>query len=366
MGMKMKFKDKDGIIPNFCPVPFTTLFPTKNGSIGCCRNKWHHHVGNIEEQSLREIWNGEEIRKWRREFLTGDIRICKQEMKERSCHLQYQKNLNHITQNLHYAEVMDSSARRLSLSLNGKCNLKCIMCLVWTGQNGKYDTTQFWEEGEKYIFPHLHEIDMLSGEPFVQRDTYRLIDIMSKVNPECAWTFTTNAHWIFNKTIEKYLNKIKIKLMVISIDSLKVETFAKIRRGGKLQTVLRNVKKIEQYNRDKILNGKNPFEISMNFVIQKANWKELKELIEFADNIGAYPSPMFLHGPDKTLSLLSCSEIQKLDILEWYFDNLDPRQLLISKQIMIAIIESLSPLERGQYWLSLREKLLMVKKNKTS
>jgi cyclic pyranopterin phosphate synthase len=50
------------------------------------------------------------------------------------------------------AEVMQSAPKRLDVRLNGKCNLQCVMCDVWSQPNGVYNQSDFWQYGRKEIF----------------------------------------------------------------------------------------------------------------------------------------------------------------------------------------------------------------------
>lgn len=71
---------------NFCPVPFASLTFNPAGNVGCCREQGAgHSVGNIREQTVDEIWNGEKVRAWRREFLTGNIKTCAEQIRHRQC-----------------------------------------------------------------------------------------------------------------------------------------------------------------------------------------------------------------------------------------------------------------------------------------
>ena len=78
----------DNIPRKLCPIPFTTLIFNPDGQVGCCRERTNHDtIGNIKDQNWQKIWNGEEIRKWRREFLSGGPTRCDEHMKTRLCNL---------------------------------------------------------------------------------------------------------------------------------------------------------------------------------------------------------------------------------------------------------------------------------------
>ena len=89
--------DKDNLPEWFCPVPFSSLIFNPEGIVGSCREKGsYHEVGNINDSSWQEIWNGDRLKSWRKEFLTGNITTCSKEIDDSSC----QKHLTNIDQNL--------------------------------------------------------------------------------------------------------------------------------------------------------------------------------------------------------------------------------------------------------------------------
>lgn len=62
MGNAAKLREK-----NVCPEPFRSLAINFNGQVSvCCVDwSWGTIIGNINKQSLNDIWNGEEIKKFR-------------------------------------------------------------------------------------------------------------------------------------------------------------------------------------------------------------------------------------------------------------------------------------------------------------
>lgn len=50
-----------------CTLPFTTMAVNSNGDVSTCNADWMHKniVGNIKEQSITDIWNGEILRNFR-------------------------------------------------------------------------------------------------------------------------------------------------------------------------------------------------------------------------------------------------------------------------------------------------------------
>lgn len=273
---------KNNLPQNFCVVPFSNLIFNPNGDVGVCRQKGTKHVvGNITKQSIEEIWNSEYLQTWRREFLTGDVKICQKEITNDACHLSPDNYT--LFSEVSFCEVQNKPILKLTANFNGQCNLKCTMCDIWMMQNGLYDEIGFWERAETDFFPYIKEVELLSGEPFIQKDTYRLIDKISESNPDVLWSFTTNGHWKLNQTIKEKLDKIKVKNIILSIDSLDPEMYSKIRKEGDLNIVLKNLEALKQYEAERVERGLSDLQLSLHYLVMKNNIQELPELVEFVD-----------------------------------------------------------------------------------
>lgn len=335
---------------NFCIVPFTNIILEPNGSVGICRQLGtEFSIGNLKDNTLQEIWNGEIVVKWRREFLTSKPEICKNEIAYKNCNLC--PDNNELLPLVEFSEKLPFSAiRKLTANFNGKCNLECQMCDVWEMPNGLYDEINFWSYAREEIFPNLKEIDMLSGEPFIQKDTYRLIDEVTTVNPDCLWTITTNAHWKLNDKIINYLDRIKFKNLIVSIDSLDPETYAKIRKKGNLETVLHNLDRLLEYQDSRIRRGLTPLNIHVNFLIQKDNWTEAQTFFNFCFEKKVYPFLTYCERPEE-YSLSTLSEEEKVQVLNFYFDNFSKMDTYLSMRVLKPLVVSLEKKENKIYYL---------------
>ncbi|MCO4792577.1 MAG: SPASM domain-containing protein [Bacteriovoracaceae bacterium] len=341
-----KFDSKNLEVDSFCLVPFTNIILEPNGDIGICRQKGSDFTfGNLRDNSLMEIWNGEEIRKWRKEFLTGEVEVCAKEFKYKKCNLCPQNNK--LLDEVVFSEVQDSPPIKLTANFNGFCNLRCQMCDVWELPNGFYTEDNFWKYARKELFPNLKEIDMLSGEPFLQDDTFKLIEEVSSINPDCEWTITTNAHYQLSGKIKEYLNSITFKNLIISIDSINSETYSLIRKRGKLETVLQTLDDYVEYEKERIANSKSPLNIKLNFLIQKDNWKELKSILEFCNSNSVSPFITFCYFPDG-YSLLDLDVSERLDILRFWLRDMDYVEISTAARVIRPLVDSLNGIDKAE------------------
>lgn len=341
------FHKELGYSDKFCIAPFTTLQLEPDGKVGACRHKGSDFpVGNILENSFEEIWNGDFIKNWRAEFLSGKPKICSNEIKNIKC--------NHCPD---YSSIIDKTQielhqtkkpSRLAFNFNGHCNLECQMCHIWEKRNGLYDEIKFWEQIDFWI-EDLQEVELLSGEPFIQKDTYKLIDIISKKKPETLWTITTNANWALTDFIKNKLDIIKIKFLIISLDCVTPEYYTKIRKNGNLAKAINTMRALKAYGMERVEKGLSPINIKINFLFQKDNWKDLALIDKFANDEGVSIFRTFLYEPEK-LSLLSFSEINRVEILDWYFKNMDFSQLINSSRVIRPLMDSLTVINKFYFY----------------
>jgi len=328
---------------NFCSVPFTQLFLYPTGEVFvCCENSYK--VGDIRKQSIEEIWNSEAMQSLRQEFLDDNPVTCKSYIEDQGCNKAYTHLEKYVDRNIN----IKSSVAAFDVMLNGKCNLQCIMCDVFKMPNGVYDESDFWEDCRKNIFPNIKHISLKSGEPFIQKDTFRLIDEVMAVNPECEWSFTTNGHYNFS-AISKKLENLNIREFDISIDSLDPVKFATIRKGGELSKVIKTTDDIIQLRNKKRSLGQSTFQIKISTVIQRDNWQEMEDFLLFAKNRRIIESFIFLYRPSE-LSLLEQGEDVRECVVDYGLKLIENYPLMY-KVISVCTNPLINSLSKKKYFL---------------
>lgn len=319
-----------------CLAPFIQVMLSPTGEINpCCWNQ-DIHFGNIKQKDFHEIWNGETAKNLRREFISGEIKSCKKQIQHIGCH----KYFEHFKDIVELTEIQSRYPQKIDLRLNGRCNLKCTMCDVWEQPNGIYDDTFFWRDGPEKIFPHLLEIDMLGGEPFVQRDTFKLIDIVSKLNPSCSWAFVTNAHYNFNRALEDKLEKLPIRWFQVSIDSISPKTYPLIRKGGNFKKVIKTLHDLISFRNRREKEGRG-FDFLLSMCVQKDNWTEMLKFYNFCLLYNVKPIFQFAYTPD-SCSLLTISKDEKNEILEFINERFSANGQKAVSPVYKAIMETIN------------------------
>lgn len=244
------------------------------------------------------------MEKFRSLHKEGKVLFCSQNQEKYNCHV-----LHHDMNSFDHEQ---EELKRLDFMIDSFCNLKCKMCTNILEEANSFTGENFWTEMEEKILPELDQIEVIGGEPFVLKDTFKLISVGAKANPDLKWWFTTNGHFEFNKSFTTHMDKIKIHSMAISIDSLKDETFASIRDGGTLTRVLKSLDDFVAYR-----DTRNDFHLVVNFLIQKENAYELPELISFVREKNVKHYPILLREPI-SFSILDQPESELIKILDHY------------------------------------------------
>ena len=271
------------------------VFSPEGKAYPCCYH-FGYSIGDINKESLDDIWNGPRLEKLREQFRTGQPRICKKRMQNLKCHRNFE--------DLSRGEPIKKPLR-LDLRLAGQCNLQCIMCDVWQMPNDRFTEENFWINAREDFLPYIKELDLLGGEPLIQNETYRLLNLMQEINPSCKISIVTNGHLVIRGERAKTLENANLKMIQVSLDSLNPQTYAAIRRGGNLELALKSL----QYFL--ALRQNTRFDLAASICVQKLNWHELPEFLHFCNERNIIPIVQQLdYDPS------GCASLHKLPMQE--------------------------------------------------
>jgi len=273
--------------------PFTGLATREDGAIkACCRS---HPIAWIQDMSLEEAWNSDKMKELRRKVL-NDVRPdeCS------SCFLLEDQNVESLRQrhigntipesriNL-YPNVLENLADDYSMpyefpsieiKLNNLCNLRCRMCnpldsTSWQDWNeisdfyikensflvptlhklvrkfGQYigpfdDTDNWWASFEK-LLPHLKRIEFAGGEPLMDPQHYKILDILKPYAHNIELKYATNGTTLGIKggrNIHDYWPQFKSIAVNVSIDGIH-DVYDYIRSNGSFSKVEDNIKEMK-------------------------------------------------------------------------------------------------------------------------
>ncbi len=195
----------------FCIYPWIHLFVSHFGTVSpCCLTPWDKDqaLGDINEQSVEEIWNGDRMREFRLKMLRDE-----QDSRCWQCY-DSEKNGLRSTRNMTnflYADkldwVLDTAADGSSskakpiywdIRISNLCNFKCRIC-------GHHSSSQWFEDAKTlgllshdtklhrgpkdfnllmkqlaFVIPDLEEIYFAGGEPLIMEEHYRILQMLTE------------------------------------------------------------------------------------------------------------------------------------------------------------------------------------------
>ena len=176
--------------------------------------------------------------------------------------------------------------------------------------------------GPEKIFPYLVEVDMLGGEPFIQKDTFKFIDAVSAVNKTCRWGFITNASYNFNDKIKSSLDKLELRHIHLSMDGMSKTVYEKIRKNGIFEKTFKTIDDYINYRNERRIQNRG-FVVFGSFCVQKDNWHEIGQFLEFCKERDMNPLLQSVIGRSHlSLNQLSASEYDSiLKLIEPYLQT---------------------------------------------
>jgi MoaA/NifB/PqqE/SkfB family radical SAM enzyme len=172
---------------------------------------------------------------------------------------------------------------KLDIENVSRCNFRCTMCTVSDWHKGQRADDLPLEAFKRLIDEQIGLVEIKLqglGEPTMQRDDY--FAMIRYARAKHIWVrTTTNASLLhlnnnYRKLIDSDVNEVQI-----SIDGATREAFESIRRGSVFKRVAENCKLINGYSRDRGV-----VRTKMWTVVQRGNWRQLEELVDFAAELG--------------------------------------------------------------------------------
>jgi radical SAM protein with 4Fe4S-binding SPASM domain len=298
----------------FCYLPYNSLTFSFGGQVFVCSYNRDVQLGKYPNNTIDEIWNGQEARKLREYMWYNDLDYgC------RHCKYFFDKgkftNLRPLVFDKYYKNVDAMYPQVFEFELSNECNLECQMCHGEVSSSIRknrdklpplpmvYDDA-FVAQLERYI-PRLKEAKFYGGEPFLISIYYKIWDKIKELNPGLELFVITNGmHW--NKKIESLINELNFDV-AISIDAFDKEKLERIRKNVIHEKLMENIHRFSEVCNRK---GKH---MSLSFTVQKDNWEQLPLIIDLCNKVNAYIYISYLERPIQfVLTTLPKSELQRI------------------------------------------------------
>ena len=206
----------------FCMIPWIHLHAWPDGrAYPCCLAKAEHPVGNLKEQTMKEVWNAEPMRNMRTNMLND--RPCKEcgDCYEQESHgfasmrnnsnKNFGQHIDEVDHTLPDGSLPNFKLHYWDVRFSNICNLKCRSCgsifsSRWYDDDvklwgkalrprvqfaGRHDD-DIWEQMQEHI-PHLDQIYFAGGEPLIMEEHNRILKLLiEKGNTKVRLIYNTN------------------------------------------------------------------------------------------------------------------------------------------------------------------------------
>jgi MoaA/NifB/PqqE/SkfB family radical SAM enzyme len=202
-----------------------TILPT--GDVCACCHKLPGTVGNIYENTLEEIFNGDRIKEFRQQEIDGTLpclkgcNIPQGDVLEDSIHHDYQTNL-----------------RRLQVEFGERCNIRCVMCPQDHKSTVELDPDVLVRNID--IPPSCTNVHFFGGEPTILKSARKLFDHCIEQGTKI--TLITNGLAISEDMAAKIA--LHAKSISFSLNAASKEIHEIVNEGSKFEKVLRNIKRV--------------------------------------------------------------------------------------------------------------------------
>ena len=381
--------------------PFTGLATREDGAIQvCCRS---HPIGNIQDSTLEEIWNNDNMRRIRQQVLHGE-RPAECEpcfvLEDQGVESLRQRHIagvipeSRITLYPHALNGMDSNFKMpfefptMEIKLNNLCNLKCRMChpmdstswndwkeveefyikennfmvkaiedlnLMRKPYLDKFDDNPNWWISLEKLLPYFRRVEFAGGEPLMDPQHYRILDMLKPYGHQIEIKYATNGTTLGiskGRTIYDYWPHFKSVAVNISIDGID-DVYNYIRGNGDWNQVVENIKAIQKISNVSRIVGAVAVQVSNVLTLDEMIAHFLDELgIVFYTNIVKYPNVLSVQVLLPHLKILA---VQRLNAVKDHvprFKHVKENPILLDLTIkqIDGIINYINATDQSDKW----------------
>lgn len=275
-----------------CTKPFEWFEVTQlngRGSVYLCCPSWlNRSVGNLQHQSVGEIWNGAAAQDIRRSILDGSFKYCDG---ARCPYLQTQSGPVKTIGEVEDKEIKSAIEKNLTMLPYGpkkiictydqSCNLSCPTCRTELIVEREHEREILGIQ-HKLQDQALEQADYLhitgSGDPFGSPYFRQWLQDMRREDmPRLEWIHLHSNGLLWTPGMWGRISasvRQLIKSTEISIDAATAETYAVNRRGGDLAKLLRNLEFISTLRQNGPLQH-----LKISMVVQANNFLEMPDFV---------------------------------------------------------------------------------------
>lgn len=380
--------------------PFTGLATREDGAVKvCCRSA---PVGNIQENTLEEIWNNDVMRLVRKQVLHSERPdVCKPCFNLEDAGVESLRQ-RHIAGVIPEARItlypnavstmredysMPFEIPTIEIKMNNLCNLKCRMCNPmdstswndWQEVEEHYkkednflvqkivdlnlknkpfldsfvDTPNWWESFEK-LLPYFRRVEFAGGEPLMDPTHYKILDMLAPYGKDIEIKYATNLTMLGknNRTVWQYWPKFKSVAVNVSIDGIG-DSYEYVRGNASWAELINNIKQIQTIPNVSRIVGAVAVQVSNVLVLDKMIEYFLDDIgIVFYTNMVQYPNVLSAQVLPKYLKILALQRLEavKLRVPEFKYVKENPILLDLTLGQIEGIINYINAVDQSDKW----------------
>jgi radical SAM protein with 4Fe4S-binding SPASM domain len=333
---------------SLCYAPDVQLSFSPNGNVSACCISRSQLLGNVQTERLDDIWHGERLRQFRAMLhdyvFPPGCESCRWALEAGSL----------VDHPIRYFDDVPISERsewptQLEFALSNTCNLACVMC------NGEYSSVlrareglppipssygeDFFADLARYL-PHARSLSFLGGEPFLQREAYRIWEMIIEMGLAIPCQVTTNGS-ILDERVERVLDRLPFNIAV-SVDGTTKQTVESIRVNVKFERLMENIRRFNRYARgetDRFASMRRR-RLQLNFCVMRQNWHEAGDFFLFAEELGCAVWKVFVTNPPGcSLFTLPQGDLEPIvESLEARRSEME-RRLTLNRGVWFSLVE---------------------------
>jgi MoaA/NifB/PqqE/SkfB family radical SAM enzyme len=385
----------------FCMHPFTGLATREDGAIQvCCRS---HPIGFIQENTLEEIWNNDNMCRIRKQVLNNERPTeCEPcfSLEDQGVESLRQRHIagiipeSRITLYPDALDGLDSNFKMpfeiatMEIKLNNLCNLKCRMChpmdsTSWDDWNeveefyvkenniivglvdkhnlknkpylDKFEDNPNWWKSFEKLLPYFRRVEFAGGEPLMDPQHYRILNMLAPYGQQIEIKYATNLTMLGkgNRTIWEYWPKFKSVAINVSIDGYE-RSYEYVRGNASWAGLIDNIKKVQEIPNISRIVGAVAVQVSNVLILDKMVEYFLDELgIVFYTNIVKYPNVLSVQVLPEELKTLAIERLHAVRsrVPEFKYVIKNPLLLNITLGQIDGIINYIKANDQNSKWL---------------
>lgn len=282
----------------YCSKPFVHFEVVGEGAAHLCCPSWlKTSIGDLNQQSLEQIWNSEKAQAIRSSIIDGSYRYCDQEICPylKSGRLESLEELSPPVRAAIEEKQTKLTARPtyLLLGYDFSCNLSCPSCrsqkiMVPKGSEAHRKIEEITQKiDQAFVKPATEETIVLnitgSGDPFASNVYRTYLENLDGENLSHLKIDLQTNGLLFTPKMWERMGRIQgnIRNVFVSIDAAREATYPIVRREGNWNVLMSNMKYLARLRKEKKLNL-----LQARFVVQKANYREMEEFARLFLKLG--------------------------------------------------------------------------------